>query len=328
MKKILSVLLSILFAFALLGTLLLGIVREHVKPSTISDLASEILKPVAYEKNSSGLFYPDEWNVVQVVDYEIPEDLDFSNIDLENLDIAEIVDTVAEAYGVDIDSEFVAEVLSDPETTELVNEYTNEIVDYMTGKTTELNIDPVKLEKVINKSIDKYEEKTGEVVDRTGLNESINEGVKAAVPEITTSLDVVKEENAETLEVVKLCFEILSLKTLLICVAVCVIIALLIFVINRNIFRTLRFVSIPGFIVGVILFGSAISIGVLLPMVMEMLKAELALPGSIINAVVKIVSIVISNIKFTGIITILISVVAGVLGFTLYKTKTEVVEVK
>lgn len=328
MKKFLSVLLSILFAFALLGTLLLGIVREHVKPSTISDLASEILKPVAYEKNSSGLFYPGEWNVVQVVDYEIPEGLDFSNIDLENLDIAEIVDTVAKAYGVDIDSEFVAEVLSDPETTELVNEYTNEIVDYMTGKTTELNIDPVKLEKVINKSIDKYEEKTGEVVDRTGLNESINEGVKAAVPEITTSLDVVKEENAETLEVVKLCFEILSLKTLLICVAICVIIALLIFVINRNIFRTLRFVSIPGFIVGVILFGSTISIGVLLPMVMEMLKAELALPGSIINAVVKIVSIVISNIKFTGIITILISVVAGVLGFTLYKTKTEVVEVK
>lgn len=329
MKKFLSVLLSILFAVALLGTLVLGIARTYVKPSIITDIAGELFKPVAYEKHDNGLFYPDEWNVVQVVDYEMPEGIDFSNIDLKSFDIAEIVNAFGEEYGFDVDDEFIAEILQDPETANLVNSYTNEILDYVTGTSTELNIDATVLEKVVNKSIDKYEAKTGEKIDRTGLSEVIQEGVAAAVPEITASLDEVKEENAADLANVKKVMDLMSLKTFIICLAVCVVLALLILLINKNIFVTFRFISIPAIVVGFLLFIAGILCGASLPAVSTALKAEPGVPASIVDAIMKLVKLIVKSVKITGLVTDLVGVVLCVLGFTLYKNeKKELIENK
>lgn len=134
MKKFGSIVLSILFAVALLGTLLLGIVRNYVKPSVITDFAGELFRPVAYEKNNNGLFYLDERNFVKTVDYDVSKGFDFSDLDLNNLDLAEIVSDVGQEYGIDLDMEFIANILTDPETSDLVNSYTNEIVDYIQKK--------------------------------------------------------------------------------------------------------------------------------------------------------------------------------------------------
>jgi len=329
MKKFGSIVLSILFAVALLGTSLLGVARKHVKPSIITDLASELFKPVAYEKHNNGLFYPDEWNVIETVDYEIPEGLDFSNLDLNNLDFAEIVNTIGQEYGVDLDEEFVADILSDPETANLIDSYTTEIIDYMTGTTTELNIDPAKLEKVVNTTLDKYEAKTGETIDRTGLSEAITEGVNSAIPELTASLDEVKEENTANFESLKKVMDLMSLKTFIICIIVCVLLAALIFVINRNIFITFRYISIPAIVVGFILFGTGIAMGASLPFVSTALKSEAGLPDNLINAVCKLLKTVFFDVKVTGLVTDLIGVVLCVLGFTLYKTeKKEITENK
>jgi len=329
MKKFFSIVLSIVFALALLVTLLLGIARKHIQPSIITNLAGEILKPVAYEKHDNGLFYPDEWNVVQTVQYEMPEDFDFSTLDFENLDVAEIISAIGSEYGVDLDEEFVAEVLQDPETANLVNSYTTEIIDYMTGAKEELNIDPVKLEKVVNKTIDKYEAKTGETIDRTGLSEAIDQGMKEALPEITASLDEVKEENAADLAMVKKVLDIMSLKYFIICILVCVIFVGIIFAINGNIFVTFRYVSIPSIVVGFLLFIVAILIGAALPEIAVALKSETGLSENIINPIMKIVKAIVTNIKITGLVTDLIGVVLCVLGFTLYKKETkEIIENK
>lgn len=140
MKKFGSIVLNILFAVALLGILLLGIVRNYVKPSVITDFAGELFRPVAYEKNNNGLFYLDERNFIKTVDYDVSNEFDFSDLDLNNLDLAEIVSDIGQEYGVDSDMEFIADILTDPETSDLVNSYTNEIVDYIQGRGVQQNL--------------------------------------------------------------------------------------------------------------------------------------------------------------------------------------------
>ena len=192
MKKLLSVVVSILFAVALLCTLLLGIVRKNVSGSTLTNLAVELMKPVAMETHDNGLFYPDEGKKLMSVQYSSSDfdlsGVDFSNIDLKNLDINALVTEYCQAAGVDVDAEFVSEVLADPKTAKFVDKYVAEITEYATGISSELNIDPVDVQNVVNNAIDKYEVKTGEKVDRTGLNENIAVAVKDAMPEITDSI--------------------------------------------------------------------------------------------------------------------------------------------
>ena len=241
MKKFFSVLLSIIFAVCLLGTLLLGIVRTDFSYSAITKIASEILKPVSKaEPVEDGLFHPGDAKIT-LAGYEEYGDFDFSSIDLSsidmtNLDINELVETYLEAAGVEVEPEFIAEILASPDVSEFVDKYVGEVVSYMTGESEELKINPDDIKKVMNKSIDMYEEHTGEVVDRSGLNEAIEENVAVMTTEITTALDTAKEENAETFEVLKQVEFFLSLKFFLICIGVCVFFALIILLINRNIY--------------------------------------------------------------------------------------------
>lgn len=203
------------------------------------------------------------------------------------------------------------------------------LIIYRGGGITELNIDPEKLQKVVNKAIDKYEIKTGEVIDRTGLNEMIEEGVKSAIPELTASLDEVKENYAEDFEVIKKILNVLSLKTFIICIIVCVILAGLIFAINRNIFVTFRYVSVSAIAAGFIIISAGIAMGIFLPFISATLKTEAGLPDSLITPIVKLLKNIFFEVKVTGFITDLIGVVLCVLGFTLYKKeKKEITENK
>lgn len=78
------------------------------------------------------------------------------------MDINEIVQQYLDAANLDVEPEFVAEILASPEITQAVEKYSTEIINYMTGTSEELNIDPAEITKVINVSIDKYEAATGE----------------------------------------------------------------------------------------------------------------------------------------------------------------------
>ena len=323
MKKFFSILLSIIFALCLLATLVLSVVRFNFNTSTITEFATQIFKvskaPVI-EFEDDGLFYPEQ-KIITNAQFN-PDDLgdfDMSSIDLTNMDINEIVQTYLADY--DVDPAVVSEILASPEITQTVSQYADEIINYMTGASEELNIDPAQLTKVVNTAIDKYEEKTGEVIDRTGLEETISENVEAIVPELTATLDTAKEENAEAFEILRKVNIVLSTKVFILAICVCLVLALIIFLINMNIFVCFKFISIPSIVDGLILFIGALVAGGLVPGILKQVIAENGLPNAVYELAIQYIAKILSQVKIYGIVATLLGVVLCVLGFMLGKKK-------
>lgn len=327
MKKFCSIVLSIIFAVAFLGTTLLGIVRKDFSYSAITKMAGEILKPVSKaEPVNDGLFHPGDitYSLAGYEDFGDYGDFDFSAIDLDsidftNLDVNELVQTYLDAAGVEVEPEFIAEVLASPEVSDFVDKYAGEVIGYMTGTNAELTINADDIKKVMNKSLDMYEEHTGEVVDRTGLDEAIEANVEVAQTEITAALDTAKEENAETFEILKKVEFFLSLKFFLICVGVCVLLALIILLINRNIFACLVYVFMPVFIDGVLIFIAALVAQGIAPGLLNAALADAGLPKGIFEGVWSYISTVLAHLKIAGLICAVCGTALWVTGVALGK---------
>ena len=307
MRKFFSVLLSILFAVCFLITALLGIVRKDFSYSAITKMAGEILKPVSkIEPVNDGLFHPGDvrYSLAAYEDYgdfDISA-LDLSSVDFTNLDVNELVQTYLDAAGVEVEPEFIAEVLASPEVSDFVDKYAGEVVSYMTGSSSELKIDAADISKVMNKSLDMYEEHTGEVVDRTGLDQAIEESVALAQTEITAALDTAKEENADALAALKYVELILSLKIFLVCIGVCVLLALILFLINRNVFSWLVFIFIPVFIDGILIFVAACVAQGVAPGLLSEALTDAGMPKGLYEGIWSYISIVLSHLKICGIV--------------------------
>lgn len=307
MRKFFSVLLSILFAVCFLITALLGIVRKDFSYSAITKMAGEILKPVSkIEPVNDGLFHPGDvkYSLAAYEDYgdfDISA-LDLSSVDFTNLDVNELVQTYLDAAGVEVEPEFIAEVLASPEVSDFVDKYAGEVVSYMTGSSSELKIDAADIQKVMNKSLDMYEEHTGEVVDRTGLDQAIEENVALAQTEITAALDTAKEENADALAALKYVELILSLKIFLACIGVCVLLALILFLINRNVFSWLVYVFMPVFIDGILIFVAACVAQGVAPGLLSATLTDAGMPKGVYEGIWSYISIVLSHLKICGIV--------------------------
>ena len=307
MKKFFSVLLSILFAVCFLITALLGIVRTDFSYSAITKMAGEILKPVSkIEPVNDGLFHPGDVKYSLAAyenygDFDISA-LDLSSIDFTNLDVNELVQTYLDAAGVEVEPEFIAEVLASPDVSEFVDKYAGEVVGYMTGSSPELKIDAADIQKVMNKSLDMYEEHTGEVVDRTGLDQAIEENVALAQTEITAALDTAKEENADALAALKYVELALSLKVFLACIGLCVLLALIIFLINRNLFAWLVYVFIPVFVDGILIFVAACTAQGVAPGLLSAALTEAGMPKGLYEGIWSYISTVLSHLKVCGIV--------------------------
>lgn len=330
MKKFFSILLSILFAVALLGTLLLSIVRFNFSYSAITKIFSEMMKPVsAAPVINDGVFHPGDVKY-SLAQYEEFGDFDFSSvdlssIDLSNMDVNEIVQTYMDAAGIEVEPETIAEILASPEVSEFVDKYVGEIVDYMTGASDELNINPDDVFEVLNKSLDVYEEKTGEVVDRSGMKEAIQVSVAEAQTQVQASLDAVKEENAESLAYLDYVNKILSVKLFIICIVVCVLLVVAIFFINNmNVFAMFKYISIPSIVDGVLLFLVAVICAAVVPKIVPPLLADAGLPKGIFEAVWAYVSKVLFQMKVYGIVATILGVALCVFGFKLDKKTTAV----
>lgn len=307
MKKFFSVLLSILFAVVFLITALLGIVRTDFSYSAITKMAGQILKPVSkIEPVNDGLFHPGDVKYSLAAyenygDFDISA-LDLSSIDFTNLDVNELVQTYLDAAGVEVEPEFIAEVLASPDVSEFVDKYAGEVVGYMTGSSPELKIDAADIQKVMNKSLDMYEEHTGEVVDRTGLDQAIEENVALAQTEITAALDTAKEENADALAALKYVELILSLKVFLACIGLCVLLALIILLINRNLFAWLVYVFIPVFVDGILIFVAACTAQGVAPGLLSAALTEAGMPKGLYEGIWSYISTVLSHLKVCGIV--------------------------
>lgn len=324
MKKFFSVLLSILFAVCFLITALLGIVRTDFSYSAITKMAGEILKPVSkIEPVNDGLFHPGDVKY-SLAAYEDYGDFDISALDLDsidftNLDVNELVQTYLDAAGVEVEPEFIAEVLASPDVSEFVDKYAGEVVSYMTGSSSELKIDAADIQKVMNKSLDMYEEHTGEVVDRTGLDQVIEENVAIAQTEITAALDTAKEENADALAALKYVELILSLKVFLACIGVCVLLALIILLTNRNVFSWLVFVFIPVFVDGILIFVAACTAQGVAPGLLSAALTEAGMPKGVYEGIWSYISTVLSHLKVCGIVCAVCGTVFWATGIALGK---------
>lgn len=324
MRKFFSVLLSILFAVCFLITALLGIVRKDFSYSAITKMAGEILKPVSkIEPVNDGLFHPGDvkYSLAAYEDYgdfDISA-LDLSSVDFTNLDVNELVQTYLDAAGVEVEPEFIAEVLASPEVSDFVDKYAGEVVSYMTGSSSELKIDAADIQKVMNKSLDMYEEHTGEVVDRTGLEQVIEENVALAQTEITAALDTAKEENADALAALKYVELILSLKIFLVCIGVCVLLALILFLINRNVFSWLVYVFIPVFVDGILIFVAACVAQGVAPGLLSEALTDAGMPKGVYEGIWSYISTVLSHLKICGIVCAVGGTVFWVTGIALGK---------
>ena len=324
MRKFFSVLLSILFAVCFLITALLGIVRKDFSYSAITKMAGEILKPVSkIEPVNDGLFHPGDvrYSLAAYEDYgdfDISA-LDLSSVDFTNLDVNELVQTYLDAAGVEVEPEFIAEVLASPEVSDFVDKYAGEVVSYMTGSSSELKIDAADIQKVMNKSLDMYEEHTGEVVDRTGLDQAIEENVALAQTEITAALDTAKEENADALAALKYVELILSLKIFLACIGVCVLLALILFLIKRNVFSWLVYVFMPVFIDGILIFVAACVAQGVAPGLLSAALTDAGMPKGLYEGIWSYISIILSHLKICGIVCAVGGTVFWATGITLGK---------
>jgi len=321
MKKFLSILLSIIFGIGLLFTLLFNIVRINVTPSKIMDMGASMINSMSYVPvTNDGLYRPGS-KVVKNVDYLIGGvDLD---IDLNNLDIAAIVQQYVDASGYDfkIDEELIAEILSDPETKDLVDNVMNQAVDYLSGKTDTIELDTEKIEGAIVKGITIIEDKTGQTIeyDSTELKAGIKAGVEEAIPAVTESLDVVKQENSAELEAVLKLLDFLSVKYLYIFIAILAVLVILIFIINLNVFTTFRYISFPAIVVGLIfIIGSIVGEKVGLSIVIELLKDEYQ---SLIMPISVLIGTIIKQILLYGIYTVIPGVILCITGSVCNKNK-------
>lgn len=322
MKKFFSVLLSIIFALVLLVTLLFNIVRVNVTPSKIMDLSASMVNALAMlQNNDTGLFYTDQ-KIITPAGYQI-EGMDIE-IDLNNLDLGELIQEIAKENGYDftIDEELIADILSDPETKDLVDNVMNQAVEYMAGKTDTIDLNPDKIESVVTKGIKKIEEKTGEKIeyDAAELKANIATGVEEALPAVTETLDTVKEENKAELGAVLKVLDFLSVKYLIIMIAILVILAAIIFVLNMNVFTLFRCISIPSIVVGIILIVIGLMNGVVNSVVADILKADFE---SLIKPVSVLVSTIFRQFLTYGICAFVPGVALCVVGFINKKKQIE-----
>lgn len=320
MKKFFSILLSIIFALVLLVTFLFNIVRVNVTPSKIMDLGASMVNALAMiQNNDTGLFYTDQ-KIITPAGYQI-EGMDIE-IDLNNLDLGELIQEIAKENGYDftIDEELIADILSDPETKDLVDNVMNQAVEYMAGKTDTIDLNPDKIESVVTKSIKKIEEKTGEEIeyDAAELKANIASGVEEALPSVTETLDIVKEENSAELDSVLKILDFLSVKYLVIMIAMLVVLAAIIFVINMNIFALFRYISIPSIVVGIIFIILGLMSGVVNSVVADVLKADFE---SLIKPVSVLVSAIFHQFLTYGIFAFVPGVALCVVGFINNKKK-------
>ena len=280
MKKIGSILLSIVFAICLLLTLLLGIVREKLNIGTLMDVTADMLRPVAVlDCPNTGLYYPDYVKKISTVQYAQSTsplgELDLSQIDWSNMDLNQVVTDALQESGLDIDADFIADVLEDKESQKFLNKYFTQITEYMIGKRTDLEIETKDVKDLVNNAFDKYEAATGQVIDRTYFNETVEDSIEEVESAIKQGIDQSTESSIdeETKKLMQEGFDYLEkitdIKTLIICIAICMVFAVLIFLINKNFFGMCKYISIPGIIDGILILSLGLVLYSTLPGIVE-----------------------------------------------------------
>lgn len=266
--KVLKAILTVILSFIMFVAVVAFGVMTCVKIILSSNSISEIITDVARES--------DEIDLGVVIK-------DVNSIETEELDKA---------------LEEIEEYISKEEVYEEIGELTSQIIKYYVGATDEIDTSSIK--KTIEKISKKYEEKTGESIDLTEINDGIDEMEK----ELKEEIETMNEEDREKLEILSLVYNnnvyFGVIFTLILC-------AVLIVVINKSVK--------PLLVIGIILsFFSAIGNGII-----TALFTELSIEGDRTDAI--ITNSVASVFRNTAIISVGLIVLFIVLLIVLNKTK-------
>lgn len=231
------------------------------------------------------------------------------------------LDPVLEYYlseeDVKFDSDFVQDVLNCEELCDFVDKYAGKVLSYATDSITELNFAEDDLKKVADKGIELYVKHTGAYVDKSNLDNQIKE----YTAQIISDLDKLKEENPQYISVLKKAVFFLSLKGYLICIICSLLLACLLFLINRNIFVWLQYVFMPAFVDGIILFVVAAGLLGTLPNLIALAVKNAGLADGIADVIWAYLSIILNQIKICGAVSAIAGIALWSLGFTLAKKK-------
>lgn len=231
------------------------------------------------------------------------------------------LDPVLEYYlseeDVKFDSDFVQDVLNCEELCDFVDKYAGKVLSYATDSITELNFAEDDLKTVADKGIELYVKHTGAYVDKSNLDNQIKE----YTAQIISDLDKLKEENPQYISVLKKAVFFLSLKGYLICIICSLLLACLLFLINRNIFVWLQYVFMPAFVDGIILFVVAAGLLGTLPNLIALAVKNAGLADGIADVIWAYLSIILNQIKMCGAVSAIAGIALWSLGFTLAKKK-------
>lgn len=231
------------------------------------------------------------------------------------------LDPVLEYYlseeDVKFDSDFVQDVLNCEELCDFVDKYAGKVLSYATDSITELNFAEDDLKTVADKGIELYVKHTGAYVDKSNLDNQIKE----YTAQIISDLDKLKEENPQYISVLKKAVFFLSLKGYLICLICSLLLACLLFLINRNIFVWLQYVFMPAFVDGIILFVVAAGLLGTLPNLIALAVKNAGLADGIADVIWAYLSIILNQIKICGAVSAIAGIALWSLGFTLAKKK-------
>lgn len=313
MKRFFSIILSVLFFIALGFTLLFNVLRLNLNSDAILDLGKEVLLPEVnfsqVQKNNSGVFYPEN-KILKNAEY------DYSQMDLSSIDLSQIAQSYADEYGLDIqfDNEMIKEVIDSPKVNNLLENYVDEIISYVSGKSENLNIDSAELEAAMEDAIEICEKKSGKKIDYKPeeLKDAIDEGIKEAVPEVQKSLDDVKKNNQEVISAIEKLLNVFSVKNLLLLILVLVVIAAGLFGINREVLMTLKYISITAVSDGVLLLIAGLFSGVITALIVSFLPSDAVTAGITVG---KIVHRICKGFIVSGIVTIVLGTVLCFVGF-------------
>ena len=195
--KVLKVLASILLGFIMFvlvgvfGILTAG--RIMLSGNNISNIVRDMAK-------ESG-----EFNVGQINDNEV------------TFNSKEFQDAIAEMKKYDIN---VDEIYDE------FGAFASQVIKYTIGATDEIDAESMK--DVLKKAAQKYEEKTGEKIDLTEIDEGIDNGIN----EIKQDVKQARDENSEAFEIIETIFNTKTYFGILMGIFVC---AVLIVLINKSV---------------------------------------------------------------------------------------------
>lgn len=172
--------------------------------------------------------------------------------------------------------EEISEYIDTKDLQKAVEEYLKDYIGYQLGEESMPTINSPEVNKILDKAIDKFEEKTGEKIDRSDVDK--------ALEEFDTNLakndKISSQVDSQTLEAMKFIYIISTSKALIIGLIIALIVLIaIVFLLNMNVTSTIAYLISAFLINGICI--------IVIPIAMKLLGSSLNAAEDLINTLSK-----------------------------------------